>query len=93
VKVDRSFTDHLGSSRADAAIMKAIVEMCGVLGLAVIAEGVESDSQLRQLRSLGCTQVQGYLLCHPQPAEEIGEFLEARLCSDVGEAVVAHAAG
>ncbi|MCW3069920.1 MAG: hypothetical protein JWL67_2545 [Solirubrobacterales bacterium] len=93
VKVDRSFTDHLGSSRPDAAIMKAIVEMCGVLGLAVIAEGVESDSQLRQLRSLGCTQVQGYLLCHPQPAEEIGEFLEARLRSDVGEAVVAHAAG
>ena len=76
VKVDRSFIDGLGSKPQDAAIMRAIVEMCRALGLTVVAEGVETDAQLRQLRQLGCGQVQGYLLCHPRPAEEIGEFLD-----------------
>jgi diguanylate cyclase (GGDEF)-like protein len=93
VKVDRSFTDGLGSSRQDAAIMKAIVEMCRVLGLAVIAEGVESEPQLQQLRRLGCEQVQGYLLCRPLPADEIGEFLDSWFAGDPRETVVAQAAG
>jgi diguanylate cyclase (GGDEF)-like protein len=93
VKVDRSFTDGLGSSRQDAAIMKAIVEMCRVLGLAVIAEGVESEPQLQQLRRLGCEQVQGYLLCRPLPADEIGEFLDSRFACDPGVTVAAQAAG
>ena len=81
VKVDRSFIDGLGKKPQDAAIMRAIVEMCRALGLTVVAEGVETDAQLRQLRQLGCRQAQGYLLCHPGPAEEIGEFLGERLVS------------
>jgi diguanylate cyclase (GGDEF)-like protein len=81
VKVDRSFTDGLGSSAQDAAIMKAIIEMCRALGLAMVAEGVESSPQLKQLSQLGCAQVQGYLLCHPMPAEEISEFLDGHLLS------------
>jgi EAL domain-containing protein (putative c-di-GMP-specific phosphodiesterase class I) len=93
VKVDRSFTDGLGSSPQDVAIMKAIVEMCRVLGLAVIAEGIESETQLQQLRTLGCEQVQGYLVCRPLPADEISEFLERRFTQDSGEAAVAKAAG
>jgi EAL domain-containing protein (putative c-di-GMP-specific phosphodiesterase class I) len=89
VKVDRSFTDGLGSSPQDAAIMKAIVEMCRVLGLAVIAEGVESEGQLEGLRELGCELAQGYLLCRPLPAEEIDDFLAARLSEAVAEKVSA----
>jgi len=81
VKVDRSFIDGLGSSPQDVAIMKAIVEMCRALGLTVVAEGVESSVQLKQLRQLGCEQVQGYLLCHPMPAAEVSEFLDRRLSS------------
>jgi diguanylate cyclase (GGDEF)-like protein len=93
VKVDRSFTDGLGTSPQDAAIMKAIVEMCRALGLDVIAEGVESESQLRQLRALGCEQVQGYLLCHPQPAEEMGDFLDGRLRGSLEEALAGQRSG
>ena len=81
VKVDRSFIDGLGSSPEDAAIMRAIVEMCRALNLPVVAEGVESNAQLRQLRELGCQQAQGYLLCHPMPAGEIGAFLQEHLVS------------
>jgi len=79
VKVDRSFTDGLGSSPRDAAIMSAIVEMCRALELTVVAEGVESQAQLTQLEQLGCEHAQGYLLCHPMPAEEVSAFLEERL--------------
>jgi diguanylate cyclase (GGDEF)-like protein len=93
VKVDRSFTDGLGSSPQDVAIMKAIVEMCRVLGLAVIAEGIESETQLQQLRTLGCEQVQGYLVCRPLPADAITEFLDRRFIDDSGEVAVAQAAG
>jgi diguanylate cyclase (GGDEF)-like protein len=81
VKVDRSFTDGLGGSPQNVAIMRAIVEMCHALDLAVVAEGVESDAQLDQLSELGCEHAQGYLLCYPMPAEEVSEFLRGRLGS------------
>jgi diguanylate cyclase (GGDEF)-like protein len=81
VKVDRSFTDALGDCPRDAAIMSAILQMCQALGLSVVAEGVESRAQLRRLGLLGCELVQGYLLCHPMPAEQVGEFLASRLRS------------
>jgi diguanylate cyclase (GGDEF)-like protein len=79
VKVDRSFTDGLGDSPRDAAIMSAIVHMCQALELTVVAEGVETPAQLQQLGLLDCELVQGYLLCHPMPAAQAGEFLERRL--------------
>jgi len=81
VKVDRSFIEGLGSNPDDVAVMRAIVEMCRALGLTVVAEGVESDAQLQQLRELGCEHLQGYLLCRPMPAEQISEFLDERLPS------------
>ena len=86
VKVDRSFIDGLGSSPEDAAIMRAIVEMCRALSLTVVAEGVETDTQLQQLRELGCEHAQGYLLCHPRPAAEIGDFVQERLLSRAADA-------
>jgi diguanylate cyclase (GGDEF)-like protein len=79
VKVDRAFTDGLGGSERDAAIMRAIVEMCSALGLSVVAEGVESAAQLEQLEKLGCHHVQGYLLCRPMPAEQLTGFLASRV--------------
>ena len=87
VKVDRSFIDGLGDKPEDAAIMRAIIEMCRALGLTVIAEGVESSAQLQHLRQLGCERVQGYLLCHPIPAEETTEFLAQRLIDEGIEAL------
>jgi diguanylate cyclase (GGDEF)-like protein/PAS domain S-box-containing protein len=86
LKVDRSFIDGLGDSSEDAAIMKAIVEMSGALGLTVVAEGVESGAQLQQLRTLGCERIQGSLLCPPMSPEDLIEFLDERLLGDTPEA-------
>jgi EAL domain-containing protein (putative c-di-GMP-specific phosphodiesterase class I) len=82
VKVDRSFVDGLGRDPQDAAIMRAIVEMCHCLGLPVVAEGVESPTQLEQVRRLGCEHVQGYLISRPLPAREAGAFLWLHMGSD-----------
>jgi diguanylate cyclase (GGDEF)-like protein len=81
VKVDRSFTDGLDSCPQNVAILRAIVEMCHALDLTVVGEGVESTAQLEQLNQLGCEHAQGYLLCHPMPAEEIGAYFQRRLSS------------
>jgi EAL domain-containing protein (putative c-di-GMP-specific phosphodiesterase class I) len=61
VKIDRSFTAGIGRSGADFAMTAAMVQMCKALGKTVIAEGVETSSQLELLQDLGCDQAQGYL--------------------------------
>jgi diguanylate cyclase (GGDEF)-like protein len=92
VKVDRSFVDGLGSCSQDAAIMKSIVEMCHALGLSVVAEGVESEQQRRQLRRLGCEHIQGYLVSRALPVDEAGAFLQSGFAGGC-EAVEPGAAG
>ncbi len=71
VKIDRSFIDALPGDADDAAITQAVIAMAHSLGLAVVAEGVETEAQLDTLRQLGCDQAQGYLLGRPMPAEDL----------------------
>ncbi|MBV8666884.1 MAG: EAL domain-containing protein, partial [Burkholderiaceae bacterium] len=58
-----------------AAITRAIIAMAHGLKMAVVAEGVETDSQLSMLEQYGCDVVQGYYLGHPSPAESISLML------------------
>jgi EAL domain-containing protein (putative c-di-GMP-specific phosphodiesterase class I) len=72
LKIDRSFIRDLSAGSGSLDIAKAIVEMAHSLRLDVIAEGVETDEQLRLLRGLGCNYVQGFLFSKPVPAEAAG---------------------
>ncbi len=74
VKIDHYFIDALESG-AEAPITRAIVALGHTLGLLVIAEGIEHQGQLEELRALGCEAGQGFLLASPQPAEEIDALL------------------
>jgi diguanylate cyclase (GGDEF)-like protein/PAS domain S-box-containing protein len=78
LKVDRSFIDGLGTEPGDSAIVKAIVGMAQAMSLAVIAEGVESEVPLVELRRLGCGQAQGYFFARPLPAGQITDLLDTR---------------
>jgi EAL domain-containing protein (putative c-di-GMP-specific phosphodiesterase class I) len=78
LKVDRSFVDGLGTEPGDSAIVKAVVGMAHAMSLAVIAEGVESEVPLVELRRLGCDQAQGYFFARPLPAEQITDLLDTR---------------
>ena len=68
LKIDRGFVRDLEHDSDDAAIVSAIVALGQALGLRIVAEGVETDTQQRFLTTLGCDALQGYLLGHPLPA-------------------------
>jgi diguanylate cyclase (GGDEF)-like protein len=75
LKIDRCFVKEIGASPRDEAIVAAIVELGHLMGLKVVAEGVETDGQLGFLRERGCDAVQGYLLGRPVPAGEIPDLV------------------
>ena len=65
IKIDRSFVANLGRSSQDAAIVASVVSMASALGLGVVAEGVENETQAGLLRELGCPMAQGYFFGAP----------------------------
>jgi diguanylate cyclase (GGDEF)-like protein len=71
IKIDRSFVQKCVQRKADASVLSAIVTMGHALGLKVLAEGAETEEQVRLLREQGCDEVQGYYYCRPIPAEEL----------------------
>jgi diguanylate cyclase (GGDEF)-like protein/PAS domain S-box-containing protein/excisionase family DNA binding protein len=79
LKVDRAFVARLGSDSADDSIVSAIVGLAHGLGIAVVAEGIETTAQLAALRDLGCDLGQGYLISAPLPADALGPLLGHRL--------------
>jgi len=69
IKIDRSFVRNLPGSVNDAAVAHTIITLAESLGLAVIAEGVETEAQRRFLERHGCPSFQGYLFGKPMPID------------------------
>ena len=78
LKIDRSFVAHLQQGSADAAVVSAIIQLGGTLHKAVVAEGIETQSQMDQLRELGCGYGQGFHLASPLSEAAAGEWLRAQ---------------
>ncbi len=76
LKIDRSFVQEIEVSRDDHAICSATIALGHHLDLELVAEGVESEGQRRQLEKLGCDVLQGFLYSRPLPAEEVISFLK-----------------
>ncbi len=74
IKIDRTFIAHIGE-HDDGAIARAIVMLADTLGLAVIAEGVESIEQQNFLLTIGCFQAQGFLYSKPVQPDEIQQMV------------------
>ncbi|MHB1787020.1 MAG: EAL domain-containing protein, partial [Acidimicrobiales bacterium] len=75
VKIDGSFVAGLGQNQQDAAIVYSVVSMGHSLGLAVVAEGVETETQRLELEMLGCDRVQGWLYSPALPPDEIEAWM------------------
>ncbi len=76
LKIDKSFVDDLPGTQADLAIVRAIIDLGHRLNLSVIAEGVESRTQLECLHLVGCDHFQGYWFSKPLPEEGLIALLK-----------------
>ena len=79
LKIDRSFVHGMRHGSKDAEIVRAIVSLGATLGKSVVAEGIESVSQLAQLRELGCENGQGFHLSRPLTPSQVQSLLECLL--------------
>lgn len=76
LKIDRSFVSTLPDEGNNLQILQAMVNLSQRLGVGVIAEGVETEYQLAQLKQLGCEYGQGYLLSMPLESKEVVKLLK-----------------
>jgi diguanylate cyclase (GGDEF)-like protein len=75
LKVDRSFVESVAVDNADQALVRAIVALGRALGLHIVAEGIEHDTQRDTVRRLGCQFGQGFLFARPQSAVLLGAWM------------------
>ncbi len=78
LKIDRSFVRDLRAGSDDAAVVSAIIQLGGTLRKEVVAEGIETEDQMQQLRELGCGLGQGFHLASPLSEAAAGEWLRAQ---------------
>ena len=79
LKIDRSFVSRMGNDGESVEIIRAIMTLAHSLEMDVIAEGVETQEQLLQLRSLNCEYGQGYFFSRPVDSKRAEELLTAQL--------------
>jgi EAL domain-containing protein (putative c-di-GMP-specific phosphodiesterase class I) len=77
LKIDRSFVSDLAVGSSSATLIASILELARTLGLAVVAEGVETEGQRALLADLDCGSAQGYLFARPEPAAGAAAHLPA----------------
>jgi EAL domain-containing protein (putative c-di-GMP-specific phosphodiesterase class I) len=75
VKVDRVFVQGIAESPVDSAIVRAVIDLANAMGIATVAEGVETRDQVTELSRLGCEVAQGFYFSPPLRAEEFDELL------------------
>ena len=78
LKIDRAFINRLGSVAADESVVTAVIALAAALSLDVVAEGIETERQLRVLRELGCQHAQGFLFARPMPYDDLLGWLHER---------------
>lgn len=75
LKLDMQFVRNAFTENGNTRMMEIIIDLADFLGVPSIAEGVETEEQLKALRMMGCDLVQGYYFSKPVPAEEFEHFL------------------
>lgn len=78
LKMDKIFIDSLADQEYSRSFVQTIITLGHNMGLDVVAEGVEDDSQLSFLAEVGCDKVQGYLISRPVPRNGVHELVEPR---------------
>ena len=71
IKIDRSYVQDVEHDPDAARLLQAVLALVSTLGLACVAEGVETEGQAARLADLGCSNGQGYLFSRPVPIQEL----------------------
>jgi diguanylate cyclase (GGDEF)-like protein len=77
LKIDRSFVMDMTNNKEDQMLVETIIQLAHSLGLATVAEGVETQDQLQALQSIQCSEIQGYLISRPLSARDYIEFMDS----------------
>jgi len=85
LKIDRSFVEGLGVEQERTAIVEAVIGMARALSLDAIAEGVENEAQLSELRRLGCDFAQGHLFSRPLAPQKVTSLLREGVFDLIGD--------
>jgi diguanylate cyclase (GGDEF)-like protein/PAS domain S-box-containing protein len=84
LKIDRSFVGQLGGQGSDGAIVAGVIAMAHALGMDVVAEGVETEEQLRKVVDMDCDNAQGFFFARPLSSEMMGRLLADWAAAAVG---------
>ena len=82
LKMDMKFIRNIETSETDRRLVSLILDIAGYLRMKVVAEGVETEEQLKILRESGCNLVQGYYFSKPLPAEEFETLIERHMAAE-----------
>lgn len=80
IKIDKSLAGLVDNDEQAAALVSGTVRIANALGMAVVAEGVENEKQMKLLRLAGCDQLQGFWFSQPMPIESIIALRQVRQC-------------
>jgi EAL domain-containing protein (putative c-di-GMP-specific phosphodiesterase class I) len=75
LKIDKSFVIGMAADPSDAVIIRSTIDLGHNMGLKVVAEGVETEAALKQLKAMGCDLAQGYLMSRPLPAADLVKWI------------------
>lgn len=78
LKIDQAFVKRLDAPDADSSVVEAITSLAKAIGLSLVAEGVETEAQVKILKSLGVDVLQGYYFSRPRPADEVEAVLRQK---------------
>ena len=78
LKIDKSFIDNMSLNESSKQYVAMIISIGHTLDLKVISEGVESDDQVKILKSIGCDYIQGYVWGKPMPPEDASKLVVSR---------------
>jgi EAL domain-containing protein (putative c-di-GMP-specific phosphodiesterase class I) len=90
LKIDRAFVSGMEADRSNAAIVRSTIELGHNLGLTVVAEGVETEHELAELRRFGCDAAQGFYFARPMTPEALEKWLGTSRDKAFGVATEAH---
>ncbi|WP_313639102.1 EAL domain-containing protein [Paenibacillus sp.] len=77
LKIDKSFIDEIGTDPTKSALVKTIIQLSHSMGAKVVAEGVETQEQLKLLENMECDIIQGYLFSKPLSSHDLIEFVNS----------------